>query len=177
LDFQVEFEQLEKKVIEMKRTIRSKQEKILELEQRAGTEKENVSSNIAKGVDFRALEVENLTLKKKLQEIEEKSHTDDAKASAKSSSETTEELKELRKKYDMTRRLCNLRNDDISKLKIEHSVATEKLRQLQTLCTAKEEENRFISDKYSKAKQICQLRLDKLNELRARLGQSTLEED
>lgn len=96
---------------------------------------------------------ENQQLKKQLQEIEEKMQTDDMKVSVKAESEAKEDFERLQKKYDKTRRLCNLRNDEISVLKTKIADEVERL-----------------SNKYLKTRDLCQMRTDKLNELRERFG-------
>lgn len=62
----------------------------------------------------------------------------------------------LKKKYDITRRLCTLRNDDIAKHKAEFALLYER--------------HAHLNEKYEKVKEICDLRLTKLQELRGRLA-------
>lgn len=141
-----------------------RQLKIIELE--AAGANENVNrTNLDRTSEMRAMENDNKALKAKLQEMTEKASTtrsDEATASC--IPDLAEEFTKLQKKYDMTRRLCNLRNDDISKAKQQVSQLEENL-QLQC------QENQKLLEKYSTVKQVCKMRLDKLNVLRARLGE------
>ena len=145
----------------MKRAYHQRQERIIELESVSG--KENMPGNIAKT----AVESENLQLKKRLQEIEDKMQTDDMKVSAKAESEIKEDFERLQKKYDMTRRLCNLRNDDICGLKAEVTQLKEQIAQMQNSYQAEVER---LTNKYLKTRDLCQLRTNKLNDLRERFG-------
>jgi septation ring formation regulator EzrA len=155
----------------MKRISKARQDKIYELERNLGKEKENVPTNINKGPEMRAIENENTILKKKLQEIEEKSQvqTDDVKASV----NLEAELDTLKKKYDTVRRLCNLRNDDNSKLHAEIASLKVQLAELKEKYDAKAWECLKIKDKYLIVKDICGTRLDTIIALRARLGEPT----
>ena len=89
------------------------------------------------------------------------------KVSAKAESEIKEEFERLQKKYDMTRRLCNLRNDDICGLKTEVTQLKEQIAQIQGSYQAEVER---LTNKYLKARDLCQLRSNKLNDLRERFG-------
>jgi uncharacterized phage infection (PIP) family protein YhgE len=133
--------------------------------------KENVTSNITKPS---AIENENQMLKKKLQELEEM-QTDDVKATVKADTELRDEFERLQKKYDMTRRLCNLRNDDISTLKTQVAQLKEQITQMQANF---ESDLDKWSKKYSKVRDLCHMRTEKLNSLRERFGitaESTVE--
>lgn len=153
----------------MKRISKTRQDRIFELERGIGKEKENVSMNITKAPELKAIEQENSILKKKLQEFEEKANlqTDDVKASVKQ-----EELDSLKKKYDMARRLCNLRNDDNSKLQKEITRLSEELSESKTWCDSKAAENKKIMEKYGVMKDICERRFEKIRNLKARLGEA-----
>lgn len=144
----------------MKRVCRQRQDRINELENAMGKENVAVNSVITKS----AIETENQTLKKKLQELEEL-QTDDVKATVKAESELKEEFDRLQKKYDMTRRLCNLRNDDITSLKTQ-------VNQLKEEVTKVQADNERLMRKYSQVRDLCQMRTDKLNDLRKRVGES-----
>lgn len=161
----------------MKRLCRQHQERVVELERSAS--KENVSSNIV--IKSHAVEKENAALKKKLQELEKKQareQTDDVKASLKIEVDKLKaELVELEKKYDMTRRLCNLRNDDVTQLKKAVAQQKEQLFILESNLAVKNEDFRKLREKYDGVKQICNLRLDKLNALRSQMGESRTEDD
>lgn len=68
------------------------------------------------------------------------------------------EYKTLQKKYDTAKKLCNLRMDDINKLRDELSnrnIIAEKM-----------------ATKYEKAKQICEIRMEKIRNLREQLGEN-----
>jgi DNA repair exonuclease SbcCD ATPase subunit len=145
----------------LKRVCRQRQDRINELEGAMG--KENVTSNITKPS---AIENENQMLKKKLQELEDM-QTDDVKATVKADTELREEFERLQKKYDMTRRLCNLRNDDISTLKTQVAQLNEQIVQMQANFQLELEK---WSKKYTKVRDLCQMRTDKLNNLRERFG-------
>lgn len=127
-----------------------------------------MSSNVTKS----AIESENQALKKKLQEIEEMRmkdgrETDDVKASVKAEAELKEDFEKLQKKYDMTRRLCNLRNDDIASLKTQVAQLKEQITQMQS---SFQEESEIMTRKYIKVRDLCQMRTNKLNDLRERFG-------
>lgn len=156
---------LEKKLNDMKRVHRQLQDKLKELENES---KENVhkSTNIHKS----AVENENQLLKKKLQELEEKqSQTDDAKDFE--NIKVEHEL--LKKKYDTTRRLCNLRNDDISKLKEHVQAMEEHITRIETEKKTTMENLEKMFSKYSQVKELCAIRLEKIFDLRKRLGEDT----
>lgn len=176
---QIDYEQLEKKLNDTKRMLRQRQDKINDLEGAIG--KENFSSNITKTPEIRAIETENQMLKKKLQDIDEKQsqqQTDDVKALVNADFEKLkEDFEKLQKKYDMTRRLCNLRNDDIAGLKAEVIHLKNQIMQLASHLEAKEVEYKQLRERYDTVKQVCQMRLDKLNLLRAQLGQTQTEND
>lgn len=77
----------------------------------------------------------------------------------------------LKKKYDTTRRLCNLRNDDISKLKEMIQRMEQHIGRLEAdRVTAKDNQEKLCS-KYAQAKELCNIRLEKIYALRARLGE------
>jgi hypothetical protein len=69
-------------------------------------------------------------------------------------------IMQLSKKYDMAKRLCNLRNDDISKLNQQVAEMTEQIAVLTKNCDT-------LSSKYTRVKEICEYRLEKLNILRS----------
>lgn len=142
-----------------------RQLKIIELEATAANENVN-KTNLDRTSEIRAMENDNKALKAKLQELAEKAssaRTDEATTSRNPDSELAEFTK-LQKKYDMTRRLCNLRNDDISKLRQQVS-------QLEENFQLQHQEHQKLLEKYSAVKQVCKMRLDKLNVLRARIGE------
>ena len=121
-------------------------------------DKENTANNTVKASEYKALESENLFLKKKLQEIEGKVNehqTDDTKSAVE---KLNQDLEFLQKKYDMARRLCNLRNDDIAKFKEELASQKEFMARLQ--------------DKYERTKTICDIRLEKINVLRQQVAEA-----
>lgn len=127
-----------------------------------------------------AIENENVLLKKKLQELEERRsqpQTDDSKEANKDAEAFKEEIEKLQRKYDMTRRLCNLRNDDISGLRFEIAQLKEQVAQLQAAYHVKEVDFNKLSQKYQTVRQLCNYRLDKLNQLRVRLGEPVVSED
>ncbi|XP_070496798.1 uncharacterized protein [Chironomus tepperi] len=66
--------------------------------------------------------------------------------------------KTLQKKYETAKRLCNLRQDDLSKLRDEL--------QNRTLVAEK------MATKYEKAKQLCEIRMEKIRNLREQLGEN-----
>lgn len=66
------------------------------------------------------------------------------------------EYNKMQKKYDTAKRLCNLRNDDLTKLR-------EDLR----IMTAKAD---LLSRKYENAKKLCETRMEKIRALREQLG-------
>ncbi|KAL7044909.1 hypothetical protein ACKWTF_002101 [Chironomus riparius] len=68
------------------------------------------------------------------------------------------DYKTLQKKYDTAKRLCNLRQDDLNKLRDEL--------QNQTLITEK------MVTKYEKAKQLLEIRMEKIRNLREQLGET-----
>jgi len=68
------------------------------------------------------------------------------------------EYKTLQRKYDTAKKLCNLRMDDINKLREELSN--------RTLMAEK------MATKYEKAKQICEIRMEKIRNLREQLGEN-----
>ena len=149
----------------MKRVCRQRQDLIDELQNANG--KENVSTNI-NPKESRAIENENSLLKKKLQELEQahsqQTQTDDVKASIRT------DLENLQKKYDMTRRLCNLRNDDIATLKTEMKLLKDQYEHLQACFNQKSEEHNKLNIKYQKTKELCEFRLERINNLRTRYG-------
>lgn len=144
----------------MKTLCRQLQERLKEIET---VDKENVGKNSMKSSEqSRVTENENFLLKKKLQEIEEKSNNNQTEDVIKTEIEKLKaDFKMLQGKYDMTRRLCNLRNDDIFKLKDE--------------LASKDTALSKLTEKYSTVKQVCEMRLDKLNVLRQRLGETPQE--
>lgn len=147
-----DFEQLQKKLNEMKYICNRRQEKILELETKG---KENVAANFSTAT--RVIENENAALKKKIQEFEQM-QTDDVKASIKSDFEQLKlEFDDLKSKYEVSRRLCNLRNVELKKLVDEIGELKEALEKLQK--------------KYDKAKLVMQHRQDKINTLRVEQGE------
>ena len=66
--------------------------------------------------------------------------------------------KTLQKKYDTAKRLCNLRQDDMNKLREEL--------QNQTSVT------QIMVTKYEKAKQLLEIRMEKIRNLREQLGET-----
>lgn len=121
--------------------------------------KENVSRNITKS----AIKTENQILKKKkLQEIEEME-----KGDVKAESELKEEFEKLKKKYEMTRRLCELRNDDIAAFKSQIVQLKVQITQLQASFV--EEYERLIR-RNNEVWKLCQIRTNKLNDLRKEVG-------
>lgn len=70
---------------------------------------------------------------------------------------------QLVKKYDMAKRLCNLRNDDLSTLNKKNSELNEQLSEATTF-------GETMKVKYSRAKEICEMRMEKLNELRSQIA-------
>lgn len=152
---------------EQKRVCGELQRKIFDLEAAAAANENVNTANLVRTTEMRAMQSEINELKAKLREMEEKSSTaraDEENASHNSDSQLAQDFEFLQKKYDMTRRLCNLRNDDISKLKQELSELGENF-QLQNQAYLE------LSKKYSSVKQVCNLRMEKLNALRARLGE------
>lgn len=146
----------------MKRVHRQLQDRLKELE---NDSKENVHKNT--NIRDNAVDTENQLLKKKLQELEEKqSQTDDAKDSENIKAE--HDL--LKKKYDTTRRLCNLRNDDISKLKAIILSMEEHIGRLEAERTIAIDNQAKLTSKYAQAKELCNIRLEKIYALRTRLG-------
>lgn len=165
---------------ETKRLLRQRQDKINELEGAIG--KENFSANITKTPEIRAIETENQLLKKKLQESEEKQknqeQTDDVKALVNADyDKMKEDFELLQKKYNITRQLCNLRNDDIATLKTEVARLKEQILKLANHMETKDGDYAKLRERYVSIKRVCQIRLDKLNDLRVRLGEEIIEDD
>lgn len=168
---QAEYDNLYAKFSEMKCAYRQQFQKINEGGGEIG--KENLSSNIVGKAH--AMETENLMLKKKLEELEEKQNSEKTEegnflVQTTEMSKLKEEFQVLQKKYDLTRRLCNLRNDDIVKLKAEVNSQNEQFHIMQSNFMK-------LQDKYSMAKDVCNMRLEKLNVLRSRLGEPIPEDD
>ena len=149
----------------MKRVCHQRQEKINELEGAFG--KENVSSNIVNKSS--AIENENSMLKKKLQDLEEKQtqdQTDDGKVCLKTEfDKMKDEFNKLDKKYEMTRRLCNLRNNDIVQLNAEITKQNELLFKLHSSLETKDFDYKKLRIKYQNAKDLCTRRLEEINKL------------
>lgn len=167
---EVEHQLLEKKHGELKRLMRIRNDKIQELEHAVDNQKENYGS---KANGSNAHETEITQLKKQLMDIEEKHERLRAISNTKVNGavcmieqkiqtenvNVQEELDALNtqlmtvnKKYDMAKRLCNLRNDDISKLNVN-------LQQ-------KSDEYETLMIKYGKVKVICQHRNEELQRYR-----------
>lgn len=183
---------IERKHNELKKICRQQQEKIIELQQLAEKEKENYCGKLK-------IEIENTQLKRQLQEIEEKYkqyknstpilrpmepkmqsnqtiQTDDelAKVSIKSEEETLrEDYQMLQRKYNQTKRLCNLRYDDIGQMKAEIIALKNQITDAENkrILSDKEWETSHINlhSKYQQVKQICQMRHEKIKELTAQL--------
>lgn len=87
------------------------------------------------------------------------------------------DMEKLQKKYDMTRRLCNLRNDDITTLRQEVHQLKEQISHMQLVSQMKESDFAKLSQKYQTVKSLCEMRKEKLNSLRARLEESSNAEE
>lgn len=66
------------------------------------------------------------------------------------------EYKKLQKKYETAKRLCNLRMEDMTKLREELVIKTNQAE--------------IMTAKYEKAKQVCEIRMEKIRCLREKLG-------
>lgn len=168
---EVEHQMLEKKHGELKRLIRIRNDKIQELEQVVDNQKENYGSK-ANGSNAQN-ETEIAQLKKQLMDVEEKHERLRAISNTKVNGSVSmieqkiqtdnvnvqEELDALNtqlvtvnRKYDMAKRLCNLRNDDLTNLRAD-------LQQ-------KSDDFETLMIKYGKVKVICQHRNDELKRYR-----------
>lgn len=166
--FQTDYDSVMEQLAEQKRVCGELQRGIFELEAAAAANENVNTTNLVRTTEMRAMESEINGLKAKLEEMEKKSSTaraDEENASHNPDSQLAQDFTLLQKKYDMTRRLCNLRNDDISKLRQEISELEENF-QLQKQAYLK------LSEKYATVKGVCGIRLDKLKALRARLGEA-----
>lgn len=86
----------------------------------------------------------------------------------------TVSYEDLARKYDMAKRLCNLRNDSIEKLQkqlADKQQMEEYIQQLQNKIAVDTEEFIVMKAKYENAKEICDLRKKKLKELRVKYGE------
>lgn len=70
----------------------------------------------------------------------------------------------LLKKYEMAKRLCNLRLDDLSNLRKELVTKDDTI-------AIKDQEVFRMTNKYQEAKRICNLRMETIKGLRERLGE------
>ncbi|CAO1329328.1 unnamed protein product [Diamesa hyperborea] len=168
---EVEHQLLEKKHSELKRLMRIRNDKIQELEHAVDNQKENYGSK-ANGSNAQN-ETEIAQLKKQLMDVEEKHERLRAISNTKINGSVSmieqkiqtenvnvqeeldalnTQLETVNKKYDMAKRLCNLRNDDLSNLRVD-------LQQ-------KSDDYETLMIKYSKVKVICQHRNEELNRYR-----------
>lgn len=146
-----------KKFHELKITYQQAKSRLQQLEKGIG--KENQPSNVLRT----NLESENQMLQKRIQELEDlNSHiqTDDMKNEA--MNRLKEDNETVQKKYEMAKRLCTLRNDDITKLKSEVDKLKLKYMELQKESDSKLER---MQKKYNMAKEIAEFRRLKIAEL------------
>lgn len=168
---EVEHQLLEKKHGELKRLMRIRNDKIQELEQVVDNQKENYGSKV-NGSNAQN-ETEIAQLKKQLMDVEEKHERLRAINNTKVNGTVSMieqkiqtdnvnvqdeldalniQLVTINKKYDMAKRLCNLRNDDLSNLRAD-------LQQ-------KSDDYETLMIKYGKVKVICQHRNEELKRYR-----------
>jgi ABC-type enterochelin transport system ATPase subunit len=118
-----------------------------------------MSVNIAS----RSNEIEIQLLRKKVVELEEltsRLQTDDTKNSA--LVEVKKELEAIVKKYDMVKRLCNLRNEDNNQLKLKVDDMTKFINESQL---KHEKECEALRQKYIMARELGDFRRKKIDEL------------
>jgi uncharacterized protein YgiM (DUF1202 family) len=93
--------------------------------------------------------------------------TDDMKVQVKAESDLKKDLDMLQKKYDMTRRLCNLRNEDIVGLNAEVAKLKDQIVKMQA---AYQEKMAQLYNKYVTSKELVKRRTKKLSDLRKQFG-------
>jgi lysyl-tRNA synthetase class II len=120
-------------------------------------------------------EIRKLEEAKKVAEKENISQNSQSSVGAAENTIPLKSYEEVARKYDMAKRLCNLRNETIEKLNNDNSELEVYIKTLQdktseelSLITRKYME---FKEKYEHAKGICDLRKKKLQELRAKYGE------
>jgi len=114
-------------------------------------------------------------LRKKIQDLEQTQlQTDDVIASTKSQEHLKDDLEKLQKKYSMTRRLFNLRNDDIASLKSDVTALKKATTEMQWQLQGKIKDLEPMKKWYSQIKQLWIFRTNKLNEWRSKYGEELL---
>lgn len=154
---QQDLDEIERKFHDLKVAYRQAKDRVAQLEKAVG--KENLSSNVPRS----ALETENQSLIRRIKELEElnsRIQTDDMKNEA--MIKLKEDVDNVQKKYEMAKRLCNIRNDDIAKLKQEIENFKIKINELQTEADSKLAK---LQKKYNTAKEIAEMRRHKIAEL------------
>nr|CRK86360.1 CLUMA_CG000131, isoform A [Clunio marinus] len=153
-----EYEQIERNLDEFKRLCRQQEEKINDLESVLET-KENMSKNVEKTQEIVTIKAENSILKKKIQEYEEKENQIETEDNGNEIAKVQKELDIVRKKYDMARRICALRLDDMEKLKADVTSLSEAYEK-------KLIESETLAVKYQKLKTTYQKQSNKFIEMR-----------
>ncbi|KAG5674439.1 hypothetical protein PVAND_004410 [Polypedilum vanderplanki] len=136
----------------------------------------NLSSQYVAKTEYNKLFNEKISLEKKLNDAKRQRANSSEKENVGvntsfnniQSNDELDSLKkahnELLRKYDMAKRLCNLRLDDLNTLRKELATKDDDI-------AVKDQEIMRMTNKYQEAKRICLLRMETIKSLRERLGE------
>ncbi|CRK88022.1 CLUMA_CG001808, isoform A [Clunio marinus] len=164
-----DYDQIERNQKEFKRFCRQQEERINDLVSILKT-KENLSKHVGKTQEFTTIETENSTLRKKIEKFQEKENEIETEDDENQIGKLQKEFGIVKKKYDIERRLCALRLDEIEKLKADVAFLSEAYKK-------KMVESETLRVKYKKLKTVFHEQNNKFIEMREKCNCESVSEN